>query len=57
MKRKALSQIVITRRENNTFKVAIFDGRECVDSEAHPKDEAVKLVLKSMKRLGVMEGL
>jgi hypothetical protein len=57
MPRKALSQVVITRRDNNTFKVAIFDSKECVGSDVHSEDEAVKLVLKSMKRLRVVEGL
>jgi hypothetical protein len=55
--RKPLSQIVITRRENNTFKVGIFDSKECVGSDVHSEDEAVKLVLDSMKRLRVVDGL
>lgn len=57
MPRKALSQIVITRADKNTFKVMLFNTKECIDSETHSEGEAVNLVLKAMKLLRVVEGL
>jgi hypothetical protein len=57
MKRQALSQIVITLKDDNSFKVMLFNTKECVDSELHSNDETIKLVQKSMKRLRVVPGL
>jgi hypothetical protein len=57
MQRKALAQIVITRRDDNTFKVATFDKKECLDDETYSEQEAIRLVAEAMKRLRVVEGL
>jgi hypothetical protein len=54
---KPLAQIVITRKDKNTFKVMLFDKKECLDDEAHSEQETIRLVVEAMKRLRAVEWL
>lgn len=57
MKRKPLAQIVITLADKNTFKVMLFNTKECLDDQTHSEQETIRLVSEAMKRLRVVDGL
>lgn len=46
-----LVQIVITRKDDNTFKVSTFTEQECADSRLMNEDETNEFVSNTMKRL------